>query len=67
MIRSIIRYFKYQPTPDPVKHCKVYKTVGCNHVDGFLCDVRTCNITVELKVSSNSIDEMKPYRDVVGK
>jgi hypothetical protein len=29
--------------PDPVKHCNVYKKYGCAHVDGALCDVRTCD------------------------
>lgn len=32
--------------PDPVKHCMVYKTHGCAHVDGYLCDMRTCKIKV---------------------
>lgn len=31
-------------SPDPLKHCDVYKKQGCTHVDGFLCDVRTCDI-----------------------
>lgn len=29
---------------DPVRHCDVYKTSGCAHVDGFLCDMPTCDI-----------------------
>ena len=29
---------------DPVKHCEVYKTKGCSHVDGCLCDMGTCEI-----------------------
>lgn len=33
--------------PDPVKHCKVYKQHGCAHVDGHLCDMRTCEIQVK--------------------
>lgn len=32
---------------DPVRHCQVYKHHGCSHVDGFLCDVKTCNISVD--------------------
>lgn len=31
-------------SPDPVKHCKSYRDRGCAHVDGFLCDTRTCTI-----------------------
>lgn len=30
--------------PDPLKHCGVYRKEGCTHVDGFLCDTRTCDI-----------------------
>jgi hypothetical protein len=30
--------------PDPVKLCEVYKCEGCSHVDGYLCDMRTCDI-----------------------
>ena len=29
---------------DPVKHCEVYRCEGCVHVDGFLCEVETCDI-----------------------
>ena len=29
---------------DPVRHCDVYKAEGCTHVDGFLCDMGTCDI-----------------------
>ncbi len=29
---------------DPVKHCDVYKCEGCSHVDGYLCDMETCDI-----------------------
>ena len=27
---------------DPVKYCNYYKKYGCCHVDGFLCNVDTC-------------------------
>lgn len=27
---------------DPVKHCETYKTTGCSHVDGYLCNMDTC-------------------------
>lgn len=29
---------------DPVKDCIVFKTKGCSHVDGILCDMKTCTI-----------------------
>ena len=29
---------------DPVAHCPVFKNIGCAHVDGMICDMKTCNI-----------------------
>lgn len=29
---------------DPVRFCEVYKEEGCPHVDGALCDMRTCSL-----------------------
>lgn len=29
---------------DPVRHCTVYRTVGCAHIDGYLCHMKTCEI-----------------------
>jgi len=29
---------------DPVGSCAVYKTQGCSHIDGMLCDMETCTI-----------------------
>ena len=34
--------------PDPVKICKVHKTIGCSHVDGMLCDPNACREKLEL-------------------
>lgn len=28
--------------PDPRKHCSLLRDEGCTHVDGYLCDTRTC-------------------------
>ena len=28
---------------DPVKDCEMYKTEGCIHVDGMICDIEECN------------------------
>ena len=28
---------------DPVKDCEIYKTAGCVHVDGMLCNIDECN------------------------
>ncbi len=44
MLKSIMKLF--DDSQDPVRHCKVFKLVGCAHVDGPLCDMRTCTIEV---------------------
>lgn len=31
-------------SPDPVFQCAVYRETSCAHVDGFLCDVRSCSM-----------------------
>ena len=58
MIRSIVENIKWSiDNPDPVKVCKVYKTVGCAHVDGPLCNPKTCNIEVHVIVSPKRVKE----------
>lgn len=37
----------FKTSPDPVYNCELYKDKGCAHVDGFLCDVRTCEESIE--------------------
>lgn len=44
MIKAISLVNKYK---DPVRECKFYKDHGCSHVDGYLCDIETCNIRKE--------------------
>ena len=34
---------------DPLSNCEVYKEIGCSHVDGFLCDVKTCSLLKKYK------------------
>jgi len=34
---------------DPVYKCIVYTSIGCSHVDGYLCDMSTCNILKDFK------------------
>ena len=45
---------------DPVKQCNVYKRVGCSHVDGPLCQMKTCDIVVKDHSGSNSVIIIKP-------
>lgn len=37
-------HFLYFGKDDPMKHCEVYKSKGCSHIDGMLCDMRKCKI-----------------------
>ena len=37
----------YYKGKDPVRHCKVYKEIGCSHVDGYLCNMSDCSIRRE--------------------
>ena len=39
VIREIIKIIKEN---DPVYGCKVYRDLGCSHVDGLLCDFPNC-------------------------
>lgn len=42
---------------DPVRNCKVYKAVGCAHVDGMLCNMNTCDVVVNIQVTPRLIGE----------
>ena len=61
MITQIINFFVeiYKNDNDPVKNCAVYKDIDngrCAHVDGFLCDMKTCNILKEYNKSITNVD-----------
>lgn len=34
---------------DPLKYCTYFKKYGCSHVDGYLCDILTCNIFIDFE------------------
>ncbi len=38
---------------DPVKKCEVYRLEGCSHVDGFLCDMKTCTTLEQYRNNRN--------------
>ena len=44
MLQKILDWFKSLRSNDPVYSCIVYKRHGCSHVDGILCDIKTCDI-----------------------
>jgi len=41
--------FMGERTFDPVYNCEVHKEIGCSHVDGMLCDMKTCDILQEYR------------------
>jgi hypothetical protein len=47
IMQGVLNALKPSFKLDPVKTCEVYKKHGCSHVDGPLCDVETCTVTVE--------------------
>lgn len=43
ILELILNLFNFNSN-DPVKSCKVYKRHGCSHIDGYLCNIKNCNI-----------------------
>ena len=53
---------------DPIIHCPVYKTEGCAHVDGYLCEVETCPIITnwcnKVQKSGSNQPAVRPTKSV---
>lgn len=47
IINVVIRMFNDEN--DPLKHCEVYKQIHCSHIDGYLCNMKTCSILKDFK------------------
>lgn len=63
---SIIKVLKDWRKQDPVRYCKVYRAVGCAHVDGMLCNMKTCDVVVHLALMPNvakEVDHSERYED----
>ena len=59
---NVLKFFKNwreQTRSDPTKHCVVHDVVGCVHVDGILCDMKTCSVSVNLVLTPKSVEEIK--------
>lgn len=39
---------------DPIYNCKLYKEKGCSHVNGYLCNMKTCEMLAQYKTEMNS-------------
>ena len=51
-LKEIFDCIRYLNVYDPARCCDVYKKQGCSHVDGFLCDVKTCGILKKYKAEN---------------
>lgn len=38
-------------SPDPARECQLYREVGCDYVDDFHCDIRSCVMLDDYKKS----------------
>ena len=59
MFTQIINFFVKIHKNDPVRNCAVYKDIdngSCAHVDGFLCDMKTCTILKDYNKSITNAD-----------
>lgn len=59
-IAKAINFIIRSDKNDPVKHCQVYRTFGCAHVDGFLCNMDTCNISVRANFKPRKVILIEP-------
>ena len=46
---------------DPVHNCDVYKKLGCSHVDGVECDMKTCSILTDYRLKELQL-KVVPYK-----
>ena len=43
-LRKILKLLKDMQASDPLYSCRVFKDLGCSHIDGFLCDFPNCSM-----------------------
>lgn len=43
IIRFIEKVFNHN---DPIKHCNMYKDIGCSYVDGIHCNFPYCSMNL---------------------
>ena len=46
-LKKLWANYKRMREADPVFHCEFYKKNGCTHVDGYLCDMPSCEIRAD--------------------
>ena len=57
-VQRIIENLENSLRNDPVKRCEVYRGIGCTHVDGYLCDMETCDIRQKFLLEKNFVDPL---------
>lgn len=65
-LKELYLNYKEMRQNDPVINCKVHKEIGCAHVDGYLCDMKDCEIreNYEVELAQQMINkEVKKSRD----
>jgi len=57
-VQRLIENLENSLLSDPVRYCEVYRDIGCAHVDGYLCDMRTCDIRQKFLLEKNFVDPL---------
>ena len=58
-VQRLIENLEKALLSDPVRYCQVYKEIGCAHVDGYLCDMETCDIRRKYLLEKN-LESLNP-------
>ena len=58
-VKRLIENLEKAIMSDPVRYCEVYRDIGCAHVDGYLCDMETCDIRQKYLLEKN-LESLNP-------
>ena len=58
-VKRLIENLEKAIMSDPVRYCEVYRDIGCTHVDGYLCDMETCDIRRKFLLKKN-LESLNP-------
>ena len=64
-VQRMIEMLENSLRNDPVKYCQVYKEIGCAHVDGYLCDMETCDIRQKFLNGNLEAAERKKHKHIL--
>lgn len=67
MWKNVLNWIKNINSNDPVYKCRVYKNKGCSHIDGYLCNIKTCNILEDYKIRELEQQLDIPLKDRIEK